>query len=362
MATISGNTVTIVGAGSAVITASQAGDGNYSAVADVTQTLTVNQATAPVTLSGLGATYDGTAKSATATTSPSGLPTTITYNGGSTAPVNAGSYAVVATINHANYSGSASGTLTIASPGQTITFGALAAKTFGDAAFTLSATASSGLPVIFTSGNPSVATISGNTVTIVGAGSAVITASQAGDGNYSAAADVTQTLEVGYAPPGALLTSQTPDGLNQRLRFSVGPGQHWQLQASEDSLHWDTLCELDAVTNGWIDVFDPIIPSRPARAYRVVSDSEPTLLSKQVSPVLPNELSLSRTANPLNMQLRFSVGPNRHWQLQASEDFLHWSVLCELTSLADGWIDVFDPVIPSRSARFYRLASASTSP
>jgi hypothetical protein len=62
------------------------------------------------------------------------------------------------------------------------------------------------------------------------------------------------------------------------------------------------------------------------------------------------------------MQIRFSVESNRHWQLQASEDFLHWSILCELTALADGWIDVFDPVIPSRPARFYRLASTPASP
>ena len=189
---------------------------------------------------------------------------------------------------------------------QTITFGALPAKSFGDAAFPLSATASSGLPVSFTSGNPSVATISGNMVTLVGAGSAVITASQGGDGNYSAAANVTQTLTVDDAPPGELLVVQTPDGLNQRLRFSVGPGRHWQLQASVDSFHWDTLCELDAVTNGWIDVFDPIIPSQPNWSYRLVN--APSINTNQGVDVMPGALLLSRTDTPLNMQLRFSIG------------------------------------------------------
>jgi hypothetical protein len=78
-------------------------------------TLTVNQATATVTLSGLGPyNYDGTAKSASATTSnPSGLNVNITYNGSPNAPTNAGDYNVVATVNDPNYKGSATGTLKI---------------------------------------------------------------------------------------------------------------------------------------------------------------------------------------------------------------------------------------------------------
>ena len=360
VATLAGNTVTIVGAGSAVITASQAGNSNYIAAANVTRTLTVTKAAATVMLSGLSATYDGTAKSATATTSPGGLPVTITYNGSATVPVNAGRYAVVAMVNHANYTGSASGTLTIAKAKRTITFAALPAKTLGDAAFPLDATASTDLPVSYTSGDPSVATIAGNTVTIVGVGSAMITASQDGDNNYLAAEEVTQTLEVSPALPGELLISQTPDGLSQQLRFSVGPDQHWQLQASADSLRWDTLCALDAVTNGWVGVFDPIIPSAPARSYRLVNT--PTITPNQAVDAIPGAVLLSKTDNPLNMQVRFSVGPNRHWQLQASEDFLHWTIICELTALANGGIDIFDPVIPSRPARFYRVASASVAP
>jgi hypothetical protein len=87
-------------------------------------------------------------------------------------------------------------TPSVTSSNQTITFGALPVKTFGDAVFTLSATASSGLAVSFSSGNSIVATVVGNTVTIVGAGSAVITASQAGNSNYLAATPVSQTLTV----------------------------------------------------------------------------------------------------------------------------------------------------------------------
>ena len=81
---------------------------------------------------------------------------------------------------------------------QTITFAPLAAKTFGDPDFTVSATASSGLDVSFSifSGP---ATISGNTVHITGAGSVTVRASQAGDTNYNAAPDVDRSFNVAQA-------------------------------------------------------------------------------------------------------------------------------------------------------------------
>src|SRR5206468_9813988 len=72
--------------------------------------------------------------------------------------------------------GSSSGTnsLTVAKANQAITFGALAAKTYGDPSFTVSGTASSGLVVDFSaSGNCTIAT---TTVTITGAGSCTIAA------------------------------------------------------------------------------------------------------------------------------------------------------------------------------------------
>ena len=44
-------------------------------------------------------------KSATATTDPPGMTVDITYNGSPTAPTDAGSYTVIATVNHPNYAG-----------------------------------------------------------------------------------------------------------------------------------------------------------------------------------------------------------------------------------------------------------------
>jgi len=80
-----------------------------------------SKATATVTLSNLTQTYDGTPKSVTVTTVPSGPSVIVTYNGSTTPPTNAGSYAVVATVNDPNYQGNATGTLTIQPAPATIT-------------------------------------------------------------------------------------------------------------------------------------------------------------------------------------------------------------------------------------------------
>jgi len=78
---------------------------------------------------------------------------------------------------------------------QTITFTDITKKT-GDADFALSATASSNLPVSYSISDASIATITNGTVHILKAGTTTITASQAGNGTYAAAPDVTATLTI----------------------------------------------------------------------------------------------------------------------------------------------------------------------
>jgi hypothetical protein len=86
------------------------------------------------------------------------------------------------------------GSTTALPTSQTITFGALADKVYGNPPFAVSATASSGLAVTFTAtGN---CTVSGNTVTLTGMGSCSVTASQPGNGNFSPATPVTQSFKI----------------------------------------------------------------------------------------------------------------------------------------------------------------------
>src|SRR5207237_578244 len=91
-------------------------------------------------------------------------------------------------------------TFSIAKANQTITFGAIANKTFGDPDFMVNPTASSGLPVsLSASGNCTVTTPSPGTVHMMGAGACTITASQAGNANFNAAANVSQSFSIAKA-------------------------------------------------------------------------------------------------------------------------------------------------------------------
>lgn len=80
---------------------------------------------------------------------------------------------------------------------QTIAFAGLppTATYPGAGPFPLKATSSSGLPVSYSASGP--ATVSGATLTITGPGTVVVTASQSGDADYSAASPVAQTIVVG---------------------------------------------------------------------------------------------------------------------------------------------------------------------
>ena len=91
------------------------------------------------------------------------------------------------------------GVLVVTKPNQTISFDALASKTYGDAPFELTAVSSSGLPLSFESSDPTIASIQGTTVTILRAGSVTVTASQAGDANFLPAENVQQTLLINKA-------------------------------------------------------------------------------------------------------------------------------------------------------------------
>jgi len=88
---------------------------------------------------------------------------------------------------------------TIGLASQTITFGSLSAKSYSSDTFTVSATSSASLTVVFTSGSPLVCTTSGtngSVITLLGVGTCVINANQAGDANTAAASQVSQNFTV----------------------------------------------------------------------------------------------------------------------------------------------------------------------
>ena len=94
------------------------------AIATVDDLPDLSNSVASVTLGNLNQTYDGTPKPVTVTTAPSGLNVITTYNGSTTPPTEAGTYAVVATVNDPYYTGSATDTLIILRTDTFISIGA----------------------------------------------------------------------------------------------------------------------------------------------------------------------------------------------------------------------------------------------
>jgi hypothetical protein len=96
-----------------------AGNANYHAT-NRSVAIEITQANASVSLDNLNQTYNGTARSVSASTTPTGLTVALTYDGSPNAPTNAGSYEVIGAVNNPNYQGSTTNSLVIAKAGAAI--------------------------------------------------------------------------------------------------------------------------------------------------------------------------------------------------------------------------------------------------
>ena len=184
--TYDGNPTVPTNAGSYAVVANIT-DPNYAGSA--TATLVISPATAALTLAGLNQTYDGNPKPASATTDPEALTVAITYDGDSTAPTNAGSYAVVANITDPNYAGSATATLVISPATAALTLAGLNQTYDGNPKPASAATDPEGLTVAIT--------YNGDTTAPTDAGSYAVTANIT-DPNYTGSTSAIMVIEVSY--------------------------------------------------------------------------------------------------------------------------------------------------------------------
>src|SRR2546422_4776426 len=190
---------------------------NYTA-SSASGTLTISKGTATLTLSNLTQPYDGTAKPVTVTTTPAGLSgVSVTYNGSSTAPTNIGSYAVVASLNNANYTASnATGTLTITKGTATLTLSNLTQGYDGSPKPVTVTTSPAGLSGVSITYNGSA-----TAPTDIGSYSVVASLNNA---NYTAS-NVSGTLTVTQGTATITLSNltQTYDGSNKPVTVTIVP-------------------------------------------------------------------------------------------------------------------------------------------
>ena len=199
------NTITIIGAGTATITAQQIGNNIYTPATSVVKTIIVSKLDQLITFDNIDKVFGNAAFTLTASVN-SGLPitysistnTAATLSGNTVTIIAAGTASITATQAGNSIYNAATVTkiLTVAKAPQTISFAALSEHAIGDPAFTLTAISSSGLVVTFISNNTSLVSVSGTTATILGQGIATLSAQQAGNTNYLPATDVIRTLVI----------------------------------------------------------------------------------------------------------------------------------------------------------------------
>ncbi|HLP99079.1 MAG TPA: autotransporter domain-containing protein [Sideroxyarcus sp.] len=216
--TVSGNTVTAVAAGTCTIAANQAGNANYAAATQVTQSFAIGQSgqtisfgAAPTLAVGGSATVSASATSGLGVVFTSTTTGVCTVSGNTVTGVATGTCTIAANQSgNSNYTAAPQVTqsFAIGIGSQTISFGAAPSISVGGTG-TVTATATSGLAVALSSNTPAVCTISGNTVTGVSAGNCIIAADQAGNANYAAATQVTQSITVSNLPPSVVAATMT---------------------------------------------------------------------------------------------------------------------------------------------------------
>lgn len=231
--TISGNTLTVTGAGTIVIDANQAGGGGYGAATQAQQSVVVNQASQTITITSPAANAQineptNDMISLVATGGASGNAVTFTIDGSSTGTgtisgstltvTGLGTFVIDANqAGNTNYLAAAQASVTftvVPSNPQTISFTQPASPVTFAYGMTIPLVATgggSGNPVVFTIDGSSTGTgiISGSTLTVTGAGTIVIDANQAASAGYAQAAQVQVSVVVNPAAQTITFTQPT---------------------------------------------------------------------------------------------------------------------------------------------------------
>ncbi len=191
--------------GTVTVRASQSGNSNYSAAQDVVVSFDVTKSNQAITFGTLAGKTFGDAPFDLSATADSGLPVSFSLvsgpaelQGATVSLTGAGTVIIRASQAGNNIYNEASAVIrsfTVTPAAQTITFGTLAAVTYGDVPSALSATSDSGLAITYevVSGP---AALNGVLLAPTAAGTVVVRASQAGDDNHLAAEPVERSLTI----------------------------------------------------------------------------------------------------------------------------------------------------------------------
>lgn len=220
-ATLSGSTITITGAGTVVVRASQVGNMSYSAATSIDQTFTVARAPQSISFAGLqDRVYSPSPFTITASASSGLVPTysvvsgPATVSGAQVTLTGAGTVVIRASqTGNSNYlaASTVDRSFNVSKISQTISLAGATSITlpFTTQVIPINATASSGLPVSVTvASGPG--TVSGNSLRLSSAGTVMVRVGQVGNAFYSSAPDafITFTVTANTSGPTSIALSK----------------------------------------------------------------------------------------------------------------------------------------------------------
>jgi autotransporter-associated beta strand protein len=266
IASVVNGAIHIKAAGTATITASQSGNNSFRAATPINQSFTVGKKAQTITFNPIAAktladsdfVAGATASSELAVGYISSDSTVVQIIAGKLHITGSGTAVITASQNGNAYYLPASPVtqaLTVNKLSQSISFAGLPLSRPGDADISLSATSTSGLPVVYTSSNLNVATIINNKLHIVGAGNSAITVQQGGNARF----DTTALIKTFTVLPYNVLVKSV-DGDNGQVSnnaikpyFQIVNQDSVALKYSELTVRYWFTPENFAGINTWVD-------------------------------------------------------------------------------------------------------------
>lgn len=137
-----------------------------------------------------------------------------------------------------------------------------------------------------------------------------------------------------------LLSAVAPSGMT--IRITGPPGQTYEVQATQDFTNWAVIGVVTLGAGGLFDFSDVNASKFRSRFYRLRAISLPHL---QLLPLTP-------TSGPV---LRITGEPGHTYEIQATQDFINWAVIGNVTLDVSGVFDFTDANASKYRSRFYRV-------
>lgn len=259
----SNQTITLLNSGVCTVSATQAGDWDWLPGTN-SQSFNISKSNQSISFQQIQDQYTDANLAALSATATSGLPISYSSQTPSVCSLSgdylvlndAGTCTITASQSGSNYYNPAmsiSQSFVLSKHNQTINFSTISNQDLG-ATLTLSASATSSMPISYTSQTPSTCSVSGSTLTTLNSGICTVTASQTGSQAYNPASSVTQSFNISDRYPSCMtansnLLSSCPWSGNTDISSSyIATSSGDQLSGNNFSIPYSTSSNSISIT------------------------------------------------------------------------------------------------------------------